>query len=225
MTKVAWTMAGKEREANMKLAKDAFLRLKKRANELQIEKKDLTKLSALNVLKGRSYIWLVLLITVLILPSAAFISYKSLDEETRLYLMRTFAEKVLDTELEKELCLLPSTELYLDLFRPPVNCSVCEDVETIDIVSGLSKEAFLTRYAYTARPVIIRNGCTNWTALSQFSFEFFKNIYPSNSPALQSMDRECQFFPYRTNFESLGHVFNMSQSMANMKGDPWYIGW
>ena len=218
-------MAGKEKETNIKLAKEAFLRLKKRAKQLQIEKKDLTKLSALNVLKRRSYIWLVVFITILILPAAAFISYKSLHEEKRLYLMTIFAERVLDIELEKELCLIPSFEPYLDLFRPPVNCSICENVETVDIVSGLSKEVFFDRYAYTARPVIIRNGCTNWTALSQFSFEFFKNIYPSNSPVLQSMDRECQFFPYRTNFESLGHVFNMSQSMANMQGDPWYIGW
>lgn len=212
---------------NIKLAKEAFIRLKKRAKELHIEKQDLTKLSALDVfIKRRSYRPFIVLISVLILPAiASFASYKSIGEETRLYFMKMFADKVLNIELEKEICLLPNVELYLDLFRPPVNCSVCEHFATIDVVSGLSKEVFLEKYAYTARPVVIRDGCKNWSALSHFTYDFFKNMYPPNSPVLQSVDRDCQFFPYRTNFESLGEVFNMSKSKADMEGDPWYIGW
>lgn len=215
-----------EKEANIKLAKEAFIRLRKRANLLQIENKHLTKLNSVRGLKRQSYRALVyVLISAFILPTVLYVSYKSLHEETRQRIMKTFADKVLDIDLQKEMCLIPSFEFYLDLFRPPVDCSVCENVETVDSVTGLSKEEFLKKYAYTSRPVIIRNGCKNWTASSHFNFEFFKSIYPSNSPALQSVDRDCQFFPYRTKFESLGEVFNMSESMSKMKGDPWYIGW
>lgn len=215
-----------DKEVNIQRAKEAFLRLRKRAKELEIEKKDFKKLSSLNLLKRRSY-WLLVVIfsSLIILPAISYVAYKSLREETKLKLMNVFAEKILDIELEKEACLIPASEPYLDLFRPPVNCSVCENVQTIDIVSSLSKDEFLEKYAYTSRPIIIRNGCKDWTALAHFNFEFFKNIYPEDSPVLQSADRDCQFFPYRTKFETLGEVFNMSKSQSKMEGEPWYIGW
>jgi len=85
--------------------------------------------------------------------------------------------------------------------------------------------SLLYRYAYSGRPVLILDGQENWTAPDSFSFEFFKNIYSSDSPVLVNSERDCQFFPYQTNFKNLGDVFNMTSERANMKGDPWYIGW
>ena len=58
-----------------------------------------------------------------------------------------------------------------------------------------------------------------------FSFDYFKSIYTDDSPALENFERDCQFFPYQTDFLNLRHVFNMSASRAGMRGEPWYIGW
>ena len=215
-----------EKEANLKLAKEAFQRLRKRAKQLEIKGKDFKKIKSLNSLKTRSYrVLIAAVLCVALLPLLAYKGFTALSDESQKKFMNLFAEKLLQIELEKETCLIPATELYLDLFRPPVDCSICEDVHTVDVVTNLTKEEFVEKYAYTGRPVLIRNGSRNWTASSYFSFEFFKNIYPKDSPILQSADRDCQFFPYRTKFESLGEVFDMPESMAKMEGNPWYIGW
>lgn len=215
-----------EKEANLKLAKEAFQRLRKRAKQLEIKGKDFKKIKSLNSLKTPSYRVLIgAVLCVALLPLLAYKGFTALGDETQKKFMNLFAEKVLQIELEKETCLIPATEMYLDLFRPPVDCSICEGVHTVDVVTNLTKEQFVEKYAYTGRPVLIRNGSRNWTASSHFSFEFFKNIYPKNSPILQSADRDCQFFPYRTKFETLGEVFDMPESMAKMEGNPWYIGW
>ncbi|KAK7086344.1 hypothetical protein SK128_012814, partial [Halocaridina rubra] len=79
-------------------------------------------------------------------------------------------------------------------------------------------------YAYSGRPVVVSDGQSNWTAPTTFSFEFFKSIYVEESPVLESAERDCQFFPYQTEFRNLRHAFNMSEARANMRGEPWYIG-
>ena len=40
-------------------------------------------------------------------------------------------------------------------------------------------------------------------------------------------NKGCQFFPYRTNFDTLQDVFNMDPDRAAFKPgtEPWYIGW
>lgn len=72
---------------------------------------------------------------------------------------------------------------------------------------------------------MITDGTKGWTAEKSFSFDYFKGVYGPNSPALDSQDSNCQFFPYKTNFRTLKEVFNMSKKDAEMKGKPWYIGW
>ena len=43
--------------------------------------------------------------------------------------------------------------------------------------------------------------------------------------ALERVQSDCQFFPYKTNFNSLGEVLQMSKEREEGKGKPWYIGW
>ena len=55
-----------------------------------------------------------------------------------------------------------------------------------------------------------------------------QGIYPEDSPVLRSsVEHNCQFFPYKTDFHSLQEVFNMSDDRAQLKdgAEPWYIGW
>ncbi|XP_066289252.1 bifunctional arginine demethylase and lysyl-hydroxylase JMJD6-like [Branchiostoma lanceolatum] len=112
-------------------------------------------------------------------------------------------------------------------FRPPVNCQICADIQEVDRVRNLKPDEFIARYAYTSRPVIVEDGAQNWTASEYFSFGYFKSVYKPDSPALLNEENKCQFFPYKTNFASLGEVFNMSEERANLEdgSEPWYIGW
>lgn len=130
--------------------------------------------------------------------------------------------------LERQRCLvgIDSTALIFDLFRPPVDCSMCRNVTAVDRVSNISSGTFETRYAYSARPVIVTDAMDDWAALKAFSFEFFRRIYTDDSPVLTS-DSNCQFFPYKTDFKNLSEVFQMSDDRARMSdgSEPWYIGW
>ncbi|CAG2164130.1 unnamed protein product [Oppiella nova] len=72
-------------------------------------------------------------------------------------------------------------------------------------------------YAYSGVPVVITDAMVNWTATEVFSFEYFKNIYPNESPALDNYDRNCQFFPYKTQFKRLREIIrsNCDPLVAN----------
>ena len=135
--------------------------------------------------------------------------------------------QIRDMDMDKATCLLEYSEAVLDFARPPVDCSFCKGVTGEHRVKKLSPEEFEEKYAYSGQPVVIIDAMQNWTATRVFSFDFFKGIYSEDSPALNGIAENCQFFPYQTEFEKLGEVFNMSEDRAAMKADskPWYIGW
>ena len=216
---------GKEHE--LQKVSDSFGALRRRAKELGIKDSQLTKLTSVRNLRKRRSTCLVFTSFVfglvgiltgfgLILHQQGLLSNQPLWK---------VAEYVLDFDIEKDICVIPYPEIILDMFRPPVECAICEDVHQVDRVSLLSREEFVRKYAYTSRPVVITDGTKDWTASQHFSFDYFKSIYGPESPVLLSEDQKCQFFPYKTNFKSLQEVFNMSKEDANMKGNPWYIGW
>ena len=132
-----------------------------------------------------------------------------------------------DMDLEKEQCLVDVHDKLLDIVRPPVDCVICRGITTVDIVSNLSPEEFEQKYAYTGRPVVVTDATKDWSAMKEFSFEFFKGIYGEDSPVFVNSEQQCQFFPYKTSFRNLAEVFNMSEERAHMKqgAKPWYIGW
>ncbi|CAH1269247.1 Hypp4129 [Branchiostoma lanceolatum] len=133
----------------------------------------------------------------------------------------------LNGDIKKKYCIFPLLPELQDPFRPPVNCQICADIREVDRVRNLKPDEFIARHAYTARPVIVEDGAQNWTASEYFSFGYFKSVYKPDSPALLNEEDNCQFFPYKTNFASLGDVFNMSEERANLEdgSEPWYIGW
>jgi hypothetical protein len=130
-------------------------------------------------------------------------------------------------DMEQEVCIVRTWDIIQDLTRPPVSCSMCNSIKNIPRVSNITPEEFEEKYAYSGIPVIITDAMENWTAVQSFNFQFFKSIYSEDSPSLINVERNCQFFPYKTNFESLGQVFNMSEERANLKDgtEPWYVGW
>ncbi|KAK2556876.1 hypothetical protein P5673_021089 [Acropora cervicornis] len=206
---------------------DAFIALRKKAKVLGIKDSQLVKVSAVKSLKKKRVTCFVVTSVVIcllgILSGVGVVLYQN-EVITRRALFKFF-QNVMDFSIDNDVCLIPYPEIILDMFRPPVNCSVCKEVHKIDRVSSLSKEEFLGKYAYTARPVVITDGTKGWTASQYFSFNYFKSIYSPDSPVIISEDDKCQFFPYQSGFTALKEVFNMSEKDANMEGKPWYIGW
>lgn len=74
-------------------------------------------------------------------------------------------------------------------------------------------------YAYTGRPVVATTDVKQRS--DDFGFELFKNL--SNSGLLVP----CQFFPYKTEFNTLTEALNMDKRRSAMASGyaPWYIGW
>ena len=167
-----------------------------------------------------AFLWTLLVVSML---AAVFIIQWPIPREKFLRAWFEFH----DTDMEKEPCVLDVSESVADYLRPPVDCKMCRGLTSVDRVENITPEQFEAKYAYTGRPVLIVDATKNWTALQTFSFDFFKNIYSEDSPALHNQERNCQFFPYKTSFGSLSEVFNMSQEQSKHKvgTKPWYIGW
>lgn len=126
-----------------------------------------------------------------------------------------------------ERCLISNNEYTTEMSRPLVQCGMCRNLENVPIESGISAEHFQQKYAYTSVPVLIKDATGEWSAMSSFSFKFLRDLYIGTDGALTTVDEQCQFFPYKTEFKTLSDVFLMPEERANFKeGEkPWYIGW
>ncbi|KAK3090225.1 hypothetical protein FSP39_010199 [Pinctada imbricata] len=138
-------------------------------------------------------------------------------------------------ELDEELthliresrCIVDNSGFMIEIARPKTNCNMCKNLKSVPIETNITRDIFAEKYAYTAVPVLIKHATLDWTAMGNFSFHFFQDLYKNTKGALDKVEDECQFFPYKTEFDSLGEVFNMSDDRATFKeGEkPWYIGW
>lgn len=129
-------------------------------------------------------------------------------------------------KVKEQLCLVDINEIFIEVTRKRTNCTLlCEGLTEIPRVSNLSKQEFVSRYAYNGRPVVITDGAKNWSAVGRFSFTFFKELFDKNKEAYRVNEDECQFFPYRTEFISLEEALNMSKERSEWKAEPWYFGW
>ncbi|GJQ66982.1 hypothetical protein Trydic_g21916 [Trypoxylus dichotomus] len=128
---------------------------------------------------------------------------------------------------------LSSPDCFLEIpfeaskvFRLPEDCSICINVTQVDRVTNISPEDFDKTYAAKGRPVVISDGTKDWEAVEKFTFDFFKKLY--NSVTRNREDKTaCQFFPYKTEFQNLYEVFNMSIERSRLEPGTkhWYIGW
>lgn len=124
-------------------------------------------------------------------------------------------------------CALANNYFVMEMTRPVTDCDICRDVRGFVVLENPSKEEF-ARYAYTGQPVVVRGATDHWSALKTFSFDFFREIYTRIPDAYESVENECQFFPFRTDFRRLSEVFAMPEERVRMTGvesKPWYIGW
>ena len=213
--------------------KHQFDELYKKAIALGLSKEQICTLDALKKIRSsKNIVWpiiynvLRILIIITVVISIVWCLNWPVRNEKMLAVWFSFLGVPAD-EIFKEECILETSDSFSDTFRPPIDCEFCRGVKKVPRVSDIVPEEFEKKYAYEGQPVIIADGMTNWTALKTFSFEFFKDIYKEDSPALANIESNCQFFPYKTSFQNLGEVFNMSEDRAHMKdgSEPWYIGW
>lgn len=123
-------------------------------------------------------------------------------------------------------CLLDMPRDAPKLFRKPEQCDICESFTQVDKITNVSPNFLLENYINRFKPVVVSDGALNWPAKSLFTFDFFKSLF--ETVELRSgKDKNCQFFPYETEFTSVKEVFNMSADRirGNSGEKPWYVGW
>lgn len=123
-------------------------------------------------------------------------------------------------------CVIPNNYFIWEATRPVTDCSICENVTEVLNLHNVSRESF-AEFAYTSRPLVIRNAAADWPAMKVFNFEFFKRLFENIDGSYESVEDECQFLTFKTEFLSLRDVFKMTPArVANGKGEkPWYVGW
>ncbi|XP_049706651.2 uncharacterized protein LOC110378381 [Helicoverpa armigera] len=123
-------------------------------------------------------------------------------------------------------CLLPSNYLVWEATRPLADCSYCENVTKPIILWNVTRQEF-ANYAYTPRPIIVKNAIKNWRATKEFSYNMFKRLYEQTEGSYESLEEGCQFLNFKTDLFSLREVFSMPEARArNEDGQkPWYVGW
>lgn len=123
-------------------------------------------------------------------------------------------------------CLIPNNYLIWEFTRPVSDCEFCRGVNSALVLENLTKAEF-RRYAYSSKPIIVKKAASHWLASKVFSLQFFRNLYEGIHGAYESVDEECQFLHFRSDFANLKEVFSMSARRAmNLPGEKsWYVGW
>ena len=87
----------------------------------------------------------------------------------------------------------------------------------------MTEELYTKKYAFTNRPVIIRNIATNWSAMNNVDYTWLKNQYSASPDILEEEAPNCFFRCCKTNeFKTLSDVFSMSQErFHDVVNNPW----
>ena len=184
-----------------------------------IEKICLAKCNTLHRTPNRTGKGMTVAILVLVLAILGYIYLERFDVE----ISETLAN--LELAFLEEACAVEHNELSGELTRPLFDCDVCQNLKAIPIEDNLSLEKFEKLYAFTGLPVVVQGGARNWTALDTYSVKYFKDIYSERKGSFKRLDEECQFMPYFTKWDTLEEALGMSDEMASLQGDHWYIGW
>ncbi|RWS31396.1 F-box protein-like protein [Leptotrombidium deliense] len=129
------------------------------------------------------------------------------------------------SHLSSSRCLVLNNYFLMEITRPVISCDFCKNVNSVIVLDNPSKEDFAV-FAYSAKPILVKHATYNWTAFDVFSFNYFKQIYSEVKDGYRSIEEECQFFPFRTNFIRLSEVFSLPEDSVNATHateDPWYI--
>lgn len=124
-------------------------------------------------------------------------------------------------------CIIRNNYLVMEASRPRTACErVCVGVRGAAELANMSRPEFV-RWAYLSRPLVVRAGAAHWPALHRFSVAFFRSLYDSIDGAYEAVMEDCQFLPFRTEYQDLRAALAMHPARAaRLPGTtPWYFGW
>ncbi|CAG4962668.1 unnamed protein product [Colias eurytheme] len=123
-------------------------------------------------------------------------------------------------------CLLPSNYLVWEATRPLANCSYCINVTKPIILHNVTRSKF-DKYAYSSKPMIVKNAIGHWRAVKEFSYDLFQKLYEDTVGSYESLDEGCQFLNFKSDLFTLKEVFSMPKERVNNEPGqkPWYVGW
>lgn len=123
-------------------------------------------------------------------------------------------------------CVIPNNYFIWEATRPISDCNFCSNVTKPVILHNISKETF-NPYAYSSQPIVARGAFLYWPAKTKFSWHFFKELYADIEDSYKSVEEECQFLHFKSDFISIKDVFSMSEARSNNKPGErsWYVGW
>lgn len=124
-------------------------------------------------------------------------------------------------------CIVPNNYFVWEATRPVSDCNFCRTISKPIYFQNVTREEFVPYYAYSSKPIVVKKAFLHWPAMKYFSFNFFKELYANIEDSYRSVDEECQFLHFKSNFISIQDVFKMSE--ARIKNYPneksWYVGW
>ncbi|XP_072947479.1 uncharacterized protein [Epargyreus clarus] len=123
-------------------------------------------------------------------------------------------------------CLLPSNYFVWEATRPVANCNYCVNITKPTILRNITRKSF-NYYAYSSKPIIVKEAISHWRAIKEFTFYTFKRLYEQTVGSYESLDYGCQFLNFKSDLFTLKDVFNMPKArVENEPGqEPWYVGW
>lgn len=211
------------KDQHLQIIRERFLQLSKECIEKGASTADLRLISLTEIYNKRKkrinksafrYIYNKKLILVILMP----LLYSIIVEQAGIDFVIKYTQS--------KRCLVPNNYLVWEFTRPVSNCDFCRGVKSALVLNNLTKEEF-KKYAYSSKPIIIKKAASHWLASKVFSLQFFRSLYEQINGAYESVEEECQFLHFRSNFANLKEVFSMSEQRAmNLPGEePWYIGW
>lgn len=123
-------------------------------------------------------------------------------------------------------CVLPNNYFIWEATRPISDCKFCLNISQPILLPNITKELFLP-YSYDSKPIVIKGAFLHWPAMHIFSLEYFQELYNKTEGSIKSVDEECQFLHFKSDFISLRDVLLMSKERSiNDPGEKsWYVGW
>lgn len=123
-------------------------------------------------------------------------------------------------------CIIRNNYFVWEATRPLSSCNFCINVSAPVVLLNATQLEF-SSYAFTSKPVLIKQAFLHWPARHVFSLKYFEELYNSIEDAFKSVDEECQFLHFKSDFISLRDVFSMTnERMANSPTEKsWYVGW
>lgn len=136
--------------------------------------------------------------------------------------------RILDKLVETTLgvrCVIPNNYFVWEATRPVTDCSMCANLSQVIQLDDCDREQFAD-FAYTSQPIVIRNAAKNWSAVN-FDFNFFKELFADIPDSYETIEEDCQFLSFKTDFLGLRDVFNMTEDRIHGRAGsrPWYVGW